>query len=230
MMRSARLRRAALLGLLSLAAVPAWSQGTNKATLGLCPSSTGPLDGYVQALCEGERALEIGDLGAALHHFRLAAELPRIDATNELAWAGLAAAHCRSREVDAGRRWAEHFGQARQLWLGELDCAAGNDDPRGRLSPFVRGRMCSEKLAADYTIVRNNPQAAPALDLRRRLQQASDAIATACTSSSDAQPLPKSGSEAASASAAGKQAVKKSGRRTGEGPARRRAGKAPKPG
>lgn len=174
--------RAALI-LLLLAAVPAIAVSARTAgtqALGLCPSGATRLDSYMQALCDGEAALQAGDLGAAMERFRAAAALPRADASNELAWAGLAAAHCRARDVDAGRRWAGHFSQARQLWLGQLDCAASGDDPRARLSPFVRSRMCTETLATDYAAVRGNPHSAHVADLRLRLQRIDESITAAC--------------------------------------------------
>ena len=174
--------RAILVSLL-LAAAPAvagWAQAAGNQALGLCPPAAARLDSYMQALCDGEAALRVGNFGAAMERFGVAAALPRADASNELAWAGLAAAQCRDRDVDAGRRWAEHFSQARQLWLGQLDCAASGEDPRARLSPFVRSRMCTEQLAADYAAVRGNPHSAHVTELRLRLQRIEESIAAAC--------------------------------------------------
>lgn len=173
----------AILILLLLAAVPAVAgsaQTAGNPALGLCPPAAARLDSYMQALCDGEAALRAGDLGGAMERFGVAAALPRADASNELAWAGLAAAHCRARDVDAGRRWAENFSQARQLWLGQLDCAASGEDPRARLSPFVRSRMCTEQLAADYAAVRGNPHSAHVADLRLRLQRIEESIVATC--------------------------------------------------
>ncbi len=150
------------------------------AALGLCPVATGRLDAYMQALCDGETALRADRTAEALDRFRLAASLSRMDATNELAWAGLAAAHCRARDFDSATHWASHFTQARRLWLGELDCDAPEDDTRGRLSPFVRSRMCSERLVADYALLRQNPSAPYAGDLKVRLQQVADGLAHSC--------------------------------------------------
>ena len=174
--------RAALVSLLLVAAPAAagWAQTAGNQPLGLCPPAATRLDSYMQALCDGEAALQAGDVGAAMERFRAAAALPRADASNELAWAGLAAAHCRARDVDAGRQWAEHFSQASRLWLGQLDCAASGDDPRAGLSPFVRSRMCTETLATDYAAVRGNPHSAHAADLRLRLQRIDESIAAAC--------------------------------------------------
>jgi hypothetical protein len=183
--------------------------------LGLCPPPSASLDGYMQAVCDGEAALRAGDFGVAAERFRFAAALPRAEASNELAWAGLAAAHCQSREVDAGRQWAAHFSQARRLWLGELDCEATGEDPRSQLSPYVRSRMCGGRLAADYAIVQGNPQAASSIDLRTRLQRIDDALAAACSVSPAAQQQARA-SEAAGADGRTKKASKKSaGRKPG---------------
>ncbi len=148
--------------------------------LGLCPPDVRRTDSYMQALCEGETALRQGSTRLALERFRVAAALPRVAATNELAWAGLAAAHCREGEFDDGRRWAAHFAQARRLWLGELDCEADAKEARNAVSPFVRSRMCSERLVADYALVRANAQATYSIDLQNRLNRVNDAIAQAC--------------------------------------------------
>jgi hypothetical protein len=150
-------------------------------SLGLCPPAAGRLDSYIQALCDGETALQAGNSAKALARFRFAATLPRIDATNELAWAGLAAAHCRARDFDQARPWSAHFAQARQLWLGELDCDASGRDPRAGLSPFVRSRMCSEPLAADYALLRQNPDEPYALEVKARLQRVAEALTRVCS-------------------------------------------------
>jgi len=176
------------LALAALPAAEARAQAAERPGLGLCPPSTGRLDGYVQALCDGEAALQAGDLAAAAERFRAAAALPRTDASNELAWAGLAAAHCRARDFDTGRQWAAHFAEARQLWLGELDCAAPGDDPRAKLGPFVRSRMCTGPLEADYAAVGRNPQSPQAADLRLRLKRIDEAIAAACAAPKAAPP------------------------------------------
>lgn len=207
--------RAALLSLL-LAALPAaagLAQTDGKRALGLCPAGATRLDLYMQSLCDGEAALQAGDFGAAMDRFRAAAALPRADASNELAWAGLAAAHCRARDVDVGRRWAGHFSQARKLWIGELDCAASGQDPRAGLSPFVRSRMCVEQLAADYAAVSGNPRSAHVADLRRRLQQIDESIAADCATPQQAtERVPAS--QKADSDAAKPKTAKKRGRRT----------------
>ena len=195
-----RSARATLIALL-LAAAPAVAgraQTSGDQALGLCPPAATRLDSYMQALCDGEAALRAGDPGAAMERFGAAAALPRADASNELAWAGLAAAHCRARDVDAGRQWAEHFSQARQLWLGQLDCTASGEDPRARLSPFVRSRMCTAQLAADYAAVRGNPNSPQVSELRLRLQRIEESIAVACAAPAAKQRRAgeKAGSEA----------------------------------
>jgi hypothetical protein len=206
---------------LALAALPAAdgrAQAAERAGLGLCPAHAGRLDAYVQALCDGEAALRTGDLGTATERFGAAAALPRTDASNELAWAGLAASHCRARDFDTGRQWAAHFAQARQLWLGELDCAASGDDPRAKLSPFVRSRMCTGPLEADYAAVRRNPQSSQATDLRLRLKGIDEAIAAACAAPAGAPPQ-------AAATAGSEAPQKQASRKRGS-----RAKKTPKPG
>lgn len=208
-MNHGRLWRTALLAL-PLAALPladAQAQATKGPALALCPSDARRLDAYMQALCDGEAALQAGDPGAAADRFRVAAALPRADASNELAWAGLAVAHCRSRDFDAGRQWAEHFAQARQLWLGELDCAATPEDPRARLSPFVRSRMCGGPLAADYAALRGNPHSLQATDLRRRLARIDEVIGDACAApaAAAAKTQTATGAESPSKKAASKR-------------------------
>ena len=184
--------------------------------LGLCPPNAGRLDSYMQAVCDGEAAWRAGDAGAALDRFRTAAALPRAHASNELAWAGLAAAHCRASDFDAGRQWASHFAQARQLWLGELDCAAAGEDPRARLSPFVRSRMCNQQLAADYAAVRGNPQSAHASDLHLRLQRIDEAVAAACALP-PAAPLQAQAAEKTGADPPKKKVSRKRGSRLNKG-------------
>jgi hypothetical protein len=162
----------------ALAASAAGQQGPASPGLGLCPIEAKQRDGFTQSLCDGESALREGRTELALDRFRLAAGMPRPAATNELAWAGLAAAHCRAGELDEGRRWAMQFSEARRLWLGETDCraAAGVRAP----SPFVRSRMCDQALLADYALVRGNPQAAFAIDLHARLARIGEAIGVIC--------------------------------------------------
>jgi hypothetical protein len=169
---------AALLGASALAASAAGPQGAASAGLGLCPVEAKQRDGFMQLLCDGESALREGRTELALDRFRLAAEWPRPAATNEVAWAGLAAAHCRRGEIEEGRRWAMHFSEARRLWLGETDCRAAGE---GRApDPFVRSRMCDEALLADYALVRGSPKAAFAIDLHTRLRRIGEAIEVIC--------------------------------------------------
>lgn len=170
---------ALLLSAASFSSSPVQAQ-SKSAALGVCPASSGRLDSYIQALCDGEAALQAGRPTAALERFRFAATLSRIDATNELAWAGLAAAHCRRHDLASAQPWTAHFAQARGLWLGELDCEARETDVRGRLSPFVRSRMCGERLIADYALMQRNPTAPYALDLRGRLDHIAEALAQSC--------------------------------------------------
>jgi len=155
------------------------------AAFGLCPGDARNRDSYTQALCDGEQALLQAASARALDRFRFAANLPRPAATNELAWAGLAAAHCLAGETDEGRRWAGHFDEARRLWQGELDCLAG----RGRPTPsqFVQVRMCGEGVAGDYALVHRNAQAPYTRDLFARLKRIDEALRSSC-SGADAPP------------------------------------------
>ena len=227
------LRAGAALSLLVLAGLPAVqarAQPPEKGTLGLCPPNASRLDSYMQALCEGESALQARDFATAQERFRFAAALPRTEATNELAWAGLAAAHCHARELDAGRQWAAHFAQARRLWLGELDCGAASQDPGAQLSPFVRSRMCNERLAADYALVRANPQAAHALDLRARLGHIDAALAEACGAADAMTQAKPKASEQASGAGKRKESAGTPKRRATAKPTRSGAAKKPKSG
>ena len=172
------MRTRLLLPMLWLAAACAAAQAP-VAVLGLCPADARSRDSYTQALCDGEQALRQGNGAQALDRFRLAANLPRPAATNELAWAGLAAAHCHAGEIDEGRRWAGHFDEARQLWQGELDCQAGSGRPGP--SQFVQVRMCGEGVAGDYALVRSNAQAPYAQDLFARLKRIDEALRSRCS-------------------------------------------------
>ena len=217
MTRVGRLRFATFLLLAGLGPAGGSAQPLQTPGLGLCPPGAGRLDSYLQALCDGEAALHSGDVAKAIDRFRAAAALPRADASNELAWAGLASAHCRARDVENGRHWAAHFSQARQLWLGELDCAATGDDPRARLSPFVRSRMCTGRLAADYAAVRDGARSAHAAELRSRLTKIDETVAAQCAAPTaapvEAKPGAVAGTEATKATKA--KASKKRGKRTG---------------
>jgi len=177
------------------------------APLGLCPAEARQRDSYTQALCDGEQALRQGHSATALDRFRFAANLPRPAATNELAWAGLAAAHCRAGEVDEGRRWAGHFEEARRLWQGELDCQAGRDRPLP--SQFVQVRMCGDGVAGDYALVRSNAQAMYAQDLYARLKRIDEALRSSCSSASP----PAAAAQTAPAAAATETPQKKSKRK-----------------
>lgn len=223
--------RHALIALLVCAA-PVLACGSQKRApppaLGLCPPDARRVDSYMQALCEGEAALGKGSTPLALERFRVAAEVTRVAATNELAWAGMAAAHCHAGEFDDGRRWATHFAQARRLWLGELDCHAGANEGRAAISPFVRSRMCSESLVADYALVRANASAAYSIDLRSRLNHVNEAVAQACATEGTARVAPADGAGAARG-ATGKTKGKKRRRSTGTAPARNQAAAKPKP-
>jgi hypothetical protein len=217
-----RLCRAALLWL-PLAAMPpadGRAQAAEPAVgVGLCPPAAGRLDTYQQALCDGEAALRNGDLDGATDRFRTAAALPRVDASNELAWAGLALARCRALDFEAGGQWALRFTQARRLWLGELDCSAAGDDPRARLGPFVRSRMCTEPLAADYRLLHSLPQSPQAVDLQRRLARIEQAIASACTAP-EASPASQPAAAAKPGAKAGKPKASKKRRNPSKTPAK----------
>jgi hypothetical protein len=169
--------RRTLAALLAALAMPGIATA-QAAGLGLCPADAKQRDGYTQALCDGEEALRSGKTAEALDRFRAAANLPRPSATNELAWAGLAAANCRAGDLAEGRRWAAHFAEARRLWQGDLDCQAASGRPTP--GPFVQSRMCGPGVVADYALVRGNAQAAYVQDLRARLQRIDEALRKSC--------------------------------------------------
>ena len=223
-MASVLARPTALIALLVIA-VPTLGQAPEDRGLGLCSPTSAAPDGYMRALCDGEAALRAGEFGAAAERFRFAAALPRAEASNELAWAGLAAAHCHSREIEAGRQWAAHFSQARRLWLGELDCEATGDDPRAQLSLFVRSRMCRDRLGADYAIMRGNPQAAHTVDLRARLKRIDDALAATCAANPATQEQAKTTATAGNEGGTKKASKKGSGRKQGSAARSPKAGK-----
>jgi hypothetical protein len=201
-------------------AAAAWLAAGHPATarapslLGLCPANAARADSYTQVLCEGESALQAGDARAALERFRFAAALPRLDASHELAWAGLAAAHCRSHEFESGRQWAERFTEAHRLWRGELDCQRAPGAAGPRLSDYVRDRMCTDTLAADYAAALKNPQAAHTVDLHARLQQVADGLAQLCPASARASADPARAATTAATDKGEKAAKKKRPRRT----------------
>jgi hypothetical protein len=184
------------LGLLSSACAPV-ALAAQATGLGLCPPERGRLDGFMQTICEAETALAAGRHSDAIEKFRRAAELPRLQATNELAWAGLAAAYCQARDPTQGREWAARFDEARRLWLGETDCAT--DTSAGARGPriFVRERMCVEPLAADYGFVKKHPEAPASIEIVRRFASAAERIDQYCSAtvptgtSAKAQPLRK---------------------------------------
>lgn len=157
-------------------ALPAAVAGQPAAALGLCPAETARLDEFMQVVCAGERALSAGRASEAATLFRHAAGLRRLQATNELAWAGLAAAHCRGRDGNRGREWAARFEEARRLWLGELACTDAARSPQ----PFVREHMCVDALAADYEFIRTHPDAAIAREMSARLQAVAQGVAAHC--------------------------------------------------
>lgn len=185
-----RFRRRAVLAaaLLSALLAASGSRAQGKETLGLCPGEPRSLDPYIQSLCDAEAAVRSGKAKEALALFTAAAATPRAEATHELAWAGLAVAHCQTGDLAGGRQWAEHFAQARRLWLGELDCALHGNDPGGRIDPFVRSRMCSETLAADYALVRREPDAAHTIDLKLRLARLESTVRRHCETAPAARP------------------------------------------
>ncbi len=148
-------------------------------TLGLCLAETGRLDGFMRAVCDGEQALSAGRAADAVALFDQAAGLPRLQATNELAWAGLAAAYCRARDVKRGREWAARFDEARRLWLGDLSCGA-DAKARAQPQPFVRDRMCVDALAADYDFIRNHPDAPVSREIAARLQSVAARVEQEC--------------------------------------------------
>jgi hypothetical protein len=133
----------------------------------------------MRAVCDGEAALAAGRPDEAIARFRAAAQFRRLQATNELAWAGLAAAYCQKRDVKRTREWAIRFNEARRLWLGELSCDSENVGAR-RPRPFVRDHMCTETLAADYGYVRSHPDASISAEISARLTALNQRITERC--------------------------------------------------
>lgn len=149
--------------------------------LGLCPLERGRLDGFMQTICEAETALAAGKHSDAIEKFRRAAELPRLQATNELAWAGLAAAYCRAQDPKQGREWAARFDEARRLWLGEADCWTDTSASARGPRSFAREHMCVEPLAADYGFVSKHPEAPASIEIVRRFAAVAERIDESCS-------------------------------------------------
>lgn len=163
-------------------------------SLGLCPAEQSRLDGFMRTICEGEGALTSGRHVEAIAKFRQAAQQQRVQATNEIAWAGLAAAYCKGRDVKRGREWAARFEEARRIWLGELDCSASTAADAPGPQPFVRDHMCIEPLAGDYSFVKNNPQASVSSEITARFADIAKSIEKQCSiaaSNASADPLTK---------------------------------------
>jgi hypothetical protein len=195
------MRAAASVALFALCASSAPKEA---APLGLCPIESGRLDGFMRAVCDGEQALAAGRVADAVALFQQAIGLPRLQATNELAWAGLAAAYCRARDLKRGREWAARFDEARRLWLGELSCGA-DGTAHAQPQPFVRDRMCIDALAADYDFVRTHPDAPVSHEIAARLQGVATRVQQECAN----LPTMAASSAAPTPSKAGKPAKRK---------------------
>jgi hypothetical protein len=143
------------------------------AALGICRQEAARNDGYMQLLCEGETSLAGQQPKAAIEHFSAAATLPRQSASNELAWAGLAAAHCRAGDARAGREWAQRFNAARRIWIGETPCHLDSGAPNPKVPQQVHKALCADTFLADYALLRASPHSAVAQDIhaaRRRAE------------------------------------------------------------
>jgi hypothetical protein len=179
----------ALVGALvaGLVAVPPAAAGA----LGICRQEAARSDGYMQLLCDGESALDEQQPGAAIEHFNAAAALPRRSASNELAWAGLAAADRR-----AGRDWAQRFVAARRIWIGETPCTLDSGAPNPKVPQEVHRDLCTEAFLADYALIRASPQSTVAQDIRTRLDGVQKSVEVACgavapTAAKEASPATK---------------------------------------
>jgi hypothetical protein len=150
------------------------------APLGLCPPETGRLDGFMQWVCAGEAALIAGRIPDAIAAFRKAADDERLQATNELAWAGLAAAYCRGGDEKRGRQWATRFEEARQIWIGELDCDVSDSAKGRRPTAFVREQLCIEPLVPDYRFIKNHPDALISSEVKQRFNLLVERVANHC--------------------------------------------------
>ena len=148
--------------------------------LGICRQEAARNDGYMQLLCEGENSFGDQQPRAAIEHFSAAAALPRPSASNELAWAGLAAAHCRAGDARAGRDWAQRFNAARRIWIGETPCMLDSGAPNPKIPQQVHKELCTEAFVADYALIRASPQSAVAQDIRTRLDGVQKSVEAAC--------------------------------------------------
>jgi hypothetical protein len=167
------------------------------AALGICRQEAARGDGYMQLLCQGEAALEEQQPQAAIKHFSAAAGLERFSASNELAWAGLAAAHCRAGEAQAGREWAQRFDAARRIWIGETPCTLDGGAANPKIPQQVQQQLCKDAFAPDYALLRANPQAAVAQDIRMRLEAVQKGVVAACGAAATAQPVSQAPSQPA---------------------------------
>ena len=150
------------------------------AALGICRQEAARNDGYMQLLCEGETSLAGQQPKAAIEHFSAAATLPRQSASNELAWAGLAAAHCRASDARAGREWAQRFNAARRIWIGETPCHLDSGAPNPKVPQQVHKALCADTFLADYALLRASPHSAVAQDIRTRLDGVQKSVEAAC--------------------------------------------------
>ena len=173
----AGLKRAAIA---LLAALLAALVAAPAAALGICRHEAARGDGYMQLLCEGESALDEQQPAAAIAHFAAAAALPRRSASNELAWAGLAAAHCRAGDRRSGRDWAQRFGAARRIWIGEMPCTLDAGTPNPKVPAEVHRDLCTDDFVADYALIRANPRSTVAQDIRTRLDGVQKSVEAAC--------------------------------------------------
>jgi hypothetical protein len=185
------------------------------APLGICRQEAARGDGYMQLLCEGETALDEQQPRAAIEHFFAAAALPRRSASNELAWAGLAAAHCRAGDTRSGRDWAQRFGAARRIWIGETPCALDSGAPNPKVPHEVHRDLCADSFVADYALIRANPQSTVAQDIRTRLDGVQKSVEAACGSNATQAAAPASQKTAAPAAPAAKTQKKRKRRASG---------------
>jgi len=186
------------------------------AALGICRQEAARSDGYMQRLCDGESALDEQQPGAAIEHFNAAAALPRRSASNELAWAGLAAAHCRAGDRRAGRDWAQRFGAARRIWIGETPCTLDSGTPNPKVPEEVHRDLCTEAFVADYALIRASPQSTVAQDIRTRLDGVQKSVEAACGAVTPA--AAKEASPATKAAAQPQRKTRSSGRTASPAP------------
>ena len=159
------------------------------AALGICRQEAARSDGYMQRLCDGESALDEQQPGAA---------------------------HCRAGDRRAGRDWAQRFGAARRIWIGETPCTLDSGAPNPKVPQEVHRDLCTEAFVADYALIRASPQSTVAQDIRTRLDGVQKSVEAACGAVTPA--AAKEASPATKAAAQPQRKTRSSGRTASPAP------------